>query len=304
MKKSIEDTVQHGRSQTVKEIKKSAFDFIAIAIVAALVLASLDVFNFVDITTINILDFVIGFVPYFLATILLTLDLYKKGVFVGKSTEKFKTIARSYSDLVNSLSGKQIKGLGPFCEKYNEDAIISLRTAILKEEGIHYDDFNDTFTLNNKTYPPLKTWTRKELLNSKYTKSQIKAIRFAKKAKVKGISVNIILSSINVSDPTNIGKGESELEKVALVSSIIKYLLSAMLMSLIAIKDISTWGWKSLIMVLFKVIYMFAKSFMSYFNGYDDVTISVANHITRKTDILKMYLEYVPQATVVEETET
>lgn len=304
MKKSVEDTIQHGKSQVIKELRKSAFDFIAVVIVAALVLASLDVFNLIDLNTMNIGDFVISWVPYFLATILLTLDLYKKGIFVGKSTNKFQTIVKSYSDLANSLSGKQIRDLGSFCEKYNEDALVNLRTSILKEEGISYDDFNATFTVNNNTYAPLKTWTKKELINAKYTKAQIKAIKLAKKAKVKGINVNILLSSINISDPTNIGKGETELERRVLISSVVKYLISTMLMSLIVIKDVTTWGWSSLIGVLFKVIYMFARSFMSYFNGYDDISVSVANHITRKTDILKMYLDYVPRITVTEEIET
>ena len=304
MKKSVEDTIQYGKSQTMKELKKSAFDFIAVVIVAALVLASLDVFNLIDLNTMNIGDFVVSWVPYFLATILLTLDLYKKGVFVGKSTDKFQTIAKSYSDLANSLSVKQIRDLGPFCEKYNEDALVNLRTSILKEEGISYDDFNSTFTVEDKTYAPLKTWTKEELITAKYTKAQIKAIKLAKKAKVKGINVNILLSSVNISDPTDIGRGEIELEKRILVSSVIKYLVSTMLMSLIVIKDITTWGWASLIGVLFKVIYMFARSFMSYFSGYDDITVSVANHVTRKTDILKMYLDYVPPVTVTEEIET
>ena len=304
MKKSIEDSVQNGRSQTIKELKKSAFDFIAVIIVAALVLASLDVFNLIDLNTMNLGDFVVSWVPYFLATILLTLDLYKKGVFVGKSTDKFQAIAKSYSDLANSLSGKQIRDLSTFCEKYNEDALVNLRTSMLKEEGISYDYFNSDFTIDGKTYAPLKTWTKEKLANDKYTKAQIKAIKLAKKAKVKGINVNILLSSINISDPTNIGRGETELEKRILVLSVVKYLVSTMLMSLIVIKDITTWGWASLIGVSFKVIYMFARSFMSYFDGYDDITVSVANHVARKTDILKMYLDYVPPAAVTEEIET
>lgn len=304
MRKSIEDTIQDGKSQTIKELKKSAFDFIAVIIVAALVLASLDIFNLIDLNTMFIGDFVVSWIPYFLATILLTTDLYKKGVFVGKSTDKFQTIAKSYSDLVNSLSGKQIRDLGPFCEKYNEDALVNLRTSILKEEGISYDDFNATFTVNDETYAPLKTWTKEELKNAKYTKGQIRAIKLAKKAKVKGINVNVLLSSINVSDPTNIGRGETELEKRVLISSAIRYLVSTFLMSLIIIKDITTWGWASLIGVSFKVIYTFARSFICYFNGYDVITVSVANHVTRKTDILKMYLDYVPPVTVTEEIET
>lgn len=294
MKKSIEDTVQNGRIETKRTLRNGVFDFVAIVIVMALALASLDVFDLVDIGDTNAGDFIISWVPYFLATILLTLDLYKKGVFIGKSTDKFKSIVSSYSDIVNGLSGEQIKGLAPFCEQYNDDALIALRTSILKEEGIAYDIFDKEFIKDEITYPPLKTWTRSQLLKGKYTRQQIKTIRAAKRATVRGINVNILLSSINIADPTDIGKGEEELQKRALASSVVTYLVTTALMSLIVIKDISTWGWASLIIVVFKVIYMFARSFMSYFLGYDDITVSVSNHITRKTDILKTYINYKP----------
>lgn len=303
LKMPIEEAVQNGKSKTMVELKKSAFDLIAVAIGAALVLASLDVFNLVDLGKMTIGEFVMSWVPYFLATTLLTMDMYKKGVFVGKSTAKFESVVESYSSLVNGLSGEQIKELGPFCERYNEEALINLRTAILKEEGITYEEFDSEFTVDDVKYDALKTWTRKELIAKNYTKAQIKAIRLAKRSKVRGINVNILLSSINISDPTNIGDGESELGKRAMTFSVIRQVTSTMLMSLIVIKDITTWGWASLIGILFKVIYMFARSFMNYFNGYDDITVSVANHITRKTDILKMYLNYVPEETVSEEIE-
>lgn len=300
MKRKIEDIVQDGKYKTASELKKSVFDVVAIAIVMAIVLASLDVFDLCDFTLMTFGDFVVGWVPYFLATILLTMDLYKKGVFVGKSTDKFIAIAKSYSGLVNDLSGKQIKELSTFCEKYNEDALVNLRTSILKEEGISYEDFDEGPVLDGIKRLPLKIWTKEELTNNKYTKAQIKAIAAAKKAKIKGINVNILLSSMSANDPTNIGKGEAELEKRILASSVFKYLISTLLMSLIAIKDISQWGWASLILVSFKVIYMFARSFMAYFNGYDNITVSIANHLTRKTDILKMYLDYTPE--VINET--
>lgn len=294
MNNSVEEFVQSSKYETTRELKKSAFDLVAIAIVAALVLAALDVFDLVDVSLINIGDFVISWVPYFLATILLTQDLYKKGVFVGKSTTKFASVTKAYSDLVNNLSGKQVEDLQPFCEDYNEKALISIRRSILKEEGIAYECFDKEFIYRDVTYKALKTMTKKELIDCGYNEVQIKAIRKAKKAKVKGINVNILLSSANIADPTNLGKGEADLGTRKLVSSILIYVLSTFLMSLIAIKDIATWGWASLITVLFKVIYMFARSFMSYFDGYDDITISVSNHIMRKTDILKMYLDYKP----------
>ena len=43
---------------------------------------------------------------------------------------------------------------------------------------------------------------------------------------------------------------------------------------------------------------------MSYFQGYNDITVSLTNHIARKIDILKMYLKYEPDGKEIENTQT
>lgn len=289
--KQLSDTLQDGKLKLKAELKKSIFDVVALAIIAALMLASLDAFDLVDLSSFDTFAFIVGWLPYFLASMLLSSDLYKKGVFVGKRTDKFESVANSYNELVSSLTGQQIRDLTPFCKQYNEEALVNLRTSILKEGGIDYSLFEEK----------LKVLTKEQLLREGYNKEQIKAIKFAKKARVKGINVNILMSSMDLADPTNIGKGEQELEKQNFTFSIIKYLASTILMSFIVTKDISAWGWSSLIGTSFKVMYVFAKSFMSYFAGYDNMTISVLNHIARKTDILKTYVDYIPQSAVEEE---
>lgn len=306
--RKVEDKLQQAKLNANDGLKKHIFDWVAAIIIVSLIAASLDVFGLVSFNTLNFVEFLISWFPYFAAAILLHTDLYKKGIFVGKGTNKFSSVVENYSGIANSLTGEQIKGLYPFCEKYNEDAKQTIQTQILRKEGLAFKDFDEEFieTVDNEEIKrlPLKILDKKQLLELNYTKRQIKAIFKAKRVRVKGISVNILLSSMNVSDVTYIGDDEKSLQSKQIITSAIKYMFTTLLLSVLAIKNIGDWGWVGLILTLFKVAYLFAGCCMSYFKGYDDVTINLANHFTRKSDILKMYLNYVPEASeeVVYET--
>lgn len=296
--KKVEDNLQNAKFAVNDGIKKYVYDIIAIVILLSLIAASLDLFGLIDFKTVNIVSFLIGWFPYFAAAMLLRTDLYKKGVFIGKKTDKFCAVARTYSELANSLSGEQLKGLYPFCEEYNSNAKQAIQTQILKAEGLTYEEYNEDWieTVDGVDVQrsALKTCTKQELLERKYTKTQIRAIKKAKRAKVYGISVNILLSTIAVKDVTYIGNDEKSLQIKQIAASAIKYILCTVALSFIAIKDTISFGWLSVILILFKVTYLFAGSCISYFRGYDDITIHLVNHFTRKTDILKMYLNVAP----------
>ena len=146
-----------------------------------------------------------------------------------------------------------------------------------------------------KELPPLKTCSKKFLIQKGYNKAQIKVIKTAKNLHVHGINVSILLSSINVRDVTRIGDDEKTLQTKHMISSTLLYALSTLLLSIMAVKDIGEWGWMGLILTLFKVAYLFAGSYTSYFKGYDNITINLVNHFRRKIDILKMYLDYKPE---------
>lgn len=288
----MEDKLQDGKTSISGEIKKSIFDWIAAVIVLALIAVSLDVFGLIELNNINVLEFFIGWFPYFATSMLLNTDFYKKGVFVGKRSDKFINILKQYSDVANTITGKQIRGLYDFCENYNKNAIKAIQTEKLRKEGMSYEEFEYGYKDESKNVDikPLKILSKKEMLYYGYTANQYSMVKKAKKVKVVGINVNILLSTMNIKDPTNIGSGEKVLARRHVLFSMTKYILSTLLMSIIAIKSISDWGWVGLILILFKVIYMFAGSYMSYFKGYDDATISLSNHFLRKTDILKMYI--------------
>ena len=288
---NFEDKLQGVKIGASQGIKKHIFDWVSAIIIVALIAACMDVFSLIDFKTIDLLEFFISWFPYFAAAILLHNNLYKKGVFVAKGTEKFIKTIEAYSDIANSLSGEQIKKLYPFCDKYNEDVKKSMQTQTLRKEGVTFEEFE----YGTKELPALKTCNRKFLIEKGYNKAQIKAIKTAKNLHVHGINVSILLSSINVKDVTLIGDDEKTLQTKQIISSTLRYALSTLLLSIMAVKDISEWGWMGLILTIFKVMYLFAGSYMSYFKGYDNITMSLVNHFSRKIDILKMYLDYKPE---------
>ena len=296
---NIADTVQTTQKQVKDGLKQYIYDIVALIIIAAIVTSSLNALGFVDLSDENVrqqvLDILIEFVPYFMAAILLNINMYQKGVFVGKNTELYKGTALYYSKVIEKLSGKQIEGLDNFCKEYNEKALKDIQEQILKKEGLSYERFVNEYTIDNKTYKAYISCTEEELKNDGLNDNQIKVIVKAKNTNIKGISSNLLLSSINVADRTDIGSDEKTLAKVANISSTIRLAFSTLCMSLIAIKNIQDWGWSVLILVIFKVAYVAAKSYMSYFKGYNNITVDLRNHISRKTDILKMYLNYVPE---------
>lgn len=288
---NFEDKLQGVKIGASQGIKKHIFDWISAIIIVALIAACMDVFSLIDFKTIDLLEFFISWFPYFAAAILLHNNLYKKGVFVAKGTEKFIKTIEAYSDIANSLSGEQIKKLYPFCDKYNEDVKKSMQTQTLRKEGVTFEEFE----YGTKELPALKTCNRKFLIEKGYNKAQIKAIKTAKNLHVHGINVSILLSSINVKDVTRIGDDEKTLQTKQIISSTLHYASSTLLLSIMAVKDITEWGWMGLILTIFKVMYLFAGSYMSYFKGYDNITMSLVNHFSRKIDILKMYLDYKPE---------
>ncbi len=291
--KRVEDKLQDSKVNVKNELKKSIFDWVAAGIVVAIVAAALDIFDIADPTKTDWGQFLIGWLPYFLAAMLLNTDLYKKGIFVGKGTSKFITVATAYSDIANSLSGEQIKNLAPFCDEYNIEALKEIQRNILRKEGVTYEAFENGVD----DVPPLKTLTKIQLLTLGYNVEQYKVIKKAKRVNIKGISVNVLLSSINTRDITNLGFGEHALASSQYGIMAIKYIVTTLIMSLIAVKDITQWGWAGIVIVIFKVTYLAGASYMSYFKGYDDATISLTAHLTRKTDILKQYLNYIPKQT-------
>jgi hypothetical protein len=58
---------------------------------------------------------------------------------------------------------------------------------------------------------------------------------------------------------------------------------------MMGVKDVLEWGWMGAFLLLFKMLYILCRSYMKYFEGFDDINIRLVNHISRKTDVLKEF---------------
>lgn len=266
-------------------IKKYIYDIVTVVILVAILAASLHIFGITDFSNKESLSvFLMDWLPFFIAAILLNANLYQKGIFVGKSQTVYTKVLNVYNTHVNAFTGKDLDVLPEFCEYYNNKALTSLQRSILKVESISLERFEDG-TENEKA---LRLLTKKELID-KYGKSIAKVVIKAKRVKIKSICVNGLLSHNNVKDPTDLGKSEKSMTTAANIKSTIKYLMSTALMSIIVVNDLSTWGWLNLFVLLFKISFLLAKTIMAYYKGYNNTTVDLVAHIARKVDIFKEF---------------
>lgn len=286
---NVEKQYTDGTQKLNRGIKRYIFDIIAAVIILAIIAATLHIFDVYDMSNPEeIKSFFVDWVPYFLASILLNGDLYEKGIFVGKSVKEYIDAKHAYSEKVSTIDGHKLSKVTDFCIYYNTESLISLRKAILKEQGLSYEQFDKEYKTKDATYPGLKTWTE-EKLKSELTSEQVDAVLQAKKVKVKGINTNLLLGNEDVNDPTNIGLTEKQLTMRRNIWITIRYLFMTGLMSVLFIKDITKWRWGGLLEVLFKLTFVVARALMSYLKGYTDTVVHHTNHLIRKTDILQIF---------------
>lgn len=282
------DGAEHVTEATLKTknfIKSNIFDVLAALLIVSMFFLGLGALGLVDLTWRSLLDAIIGFVPFYVSMQLLNINYYTKGVFKGKSTELYTTAIDDYSSVANSLTGQQQDSIYEFCEYYNAKALEQLQTSILKRVSISYD----LFVNGNKDVTPLILMTKKELL-SHYNKDIVKVIMKAKRAHVKGISANILLSNVQSIDNTDIGKNEKEMRNTRLGIGAVVSFITMILLCLITLKDIQQWGWLIAAFVLFKMMFVLVRAYIEYFNAYTDITVGLVNHLARKSDILKQFI--------------
>lgn len=284
----IEETYQNTAEKLGNAIKTYLFDIIAFFIIIALLVLQLGAVTLETLTWENCAAIIAEAIPFFLFAMLLDTNYYKKGMFVGKGEQKYIRAVESYNTIA-SLSGEELTVLPQFCAEYNKEALILLQKGILEHAVIDIDKFNNEYTdENGNVCQPIKTLTRKELI-AKYGKERAKLILQAKHARCKGLTATELMSSRKTDDNTDIGESEIVVEKKHNGVAAIGWWIGLFLITLITINDITTWGWATIGLVAFKIIYIAARSYMSYFNGYNDITVNVVSHFARKVDVLQQF---------------
>lgn len=298
--KTIENRVQQGTNTAVSILKNRMFDFIAVGLLIAMLALNLGVIELRQITLLSIANILLECVPFYLTSVLLSVNFYHKGAHTGKNTANFIATSRQYSKIVVDLTGKEVEMLPDFCSEYNENTLKRMRTNILKRASISYERFDcETVDEKGNTLAPLKILTKRELLTM-YSDERVNIILAAKRMKVKGINENLLLGNNNVEDSTDMGDDERTMDSRNTKQSASAYLIATVLLALIGIKDVLEWGWAGLLITAFKLIYILCSSYMKHFRGYNDITIHLLNHIARKTDVLKQFKHWFENKTATE----
>ena len=273
------------KSKLQNGIKSKMFDLIAAAILITLIALSLGIIERRVITFAELGNIIIECVPFFFAAMLLNDNFYKKGLFTGKTSDNFVEACKQYCSLAVNLTGEQIDVIDDFCHEFNDEALIKLQLTYLKRASVSYERFNK----GTENHEPLRIMSKKALEHM-YGKERTKWILKARNAKIKGLHANTLLGTADTDDITDIGKTESQLAKSRTITSVIWYFVTTLILSFIAVKNVSEWGWFGIALVVFKCVFILCRSYMSYFDGYNDVTVHLVHNISRKIDILKQFL--------------
>ena len=287
---SINDiaTELNSNSKTLaNKVRTHIFDFIAVGLVVAVGLLSLGAVELRDIGK-EIWSILLEAVPFYLGSIALALNFYKKGVYAAKSTQTFIDTVKHYSTQISKLTGRQIQKLNDFCLNYNRRALRLRQESILRDAAISFEAFDEGITNELGVQPPLKTLTKDEL-TKRYGSVICCAVLKAKKVTIKGISPNNILGNMNTDDITDLGKNEQEMLKYRSTEYSVVYFASIIVMSLMGVKEILEWGWMGAFLTMFKLLYILCRSYMKYFEGFDDISVSLVNHLSRKSDVIKEF---------------
>lgn len=268
-------------------IKSKAFDLVSICIIVAMTVLSLGIVELRDVTWKEIGNILVENIPFYVAATFLSVTYYTKGAFSGKLSEAFKNAQKYYSELASNLTGAELKLLPQFCDEYNNKTRSEMQRTLLHSVAITFEEFDE----GTKEIAPLKTFSKKDLID-KYGKDVAKVILKCKKIEVKGIYPNVLLGNLHSNDNTDLGNNESELKAKRTGKYILMYAFSVFSLSLIAVKDVVEWGWYGALITLFKVLYIAAVAYFKFYDGYEDLTVNVPNHLCRKSDLLKEFKHY------------
>ena len=285
----IANEIHDNNNQLAKMAKDRAFDLIAVGLVFSVALISLGAIELRNITVKEVLNLLLEAVPFYLASVTLSLNFYKKGVYTAKATEQFINTVKSYSHRVNQLTGHMLDCINDFCSDYNLAAIKLKQQAILYTVAISYERYNDvSYDKDGNEIKPLRQLSKKEIVKL-YNERVADKVMEANEITIKGLNPNTLLGSNDNWDITDLGQTEQELLKKRSNSYIGGNAISILLLTVMTIKDIIEWGWEGIFLVIFKLVFILCRCYMKYFEGFEDITQKVSNYISRKIDIIKQF---------------
>ena len=224
----------------------------------------------------------------FLIGILINRAFELQGITEGDREERVQSAMTHHARMVDQVA-PYIDRLDDWCDRKNREALRSGRVRILAERGMKYSDYFDEEGMTREFR------VDEEKMNNRYLrKLEVKRIRCYYKAlslKLTPLTSGVLTSEGGrYGDPYYLGRSKPEYTKESSREDVISKILLSVLFGYYGIALIADWSvatliWKALQIVVFLVIGSLKKT-----QSFQFVTDEFRGRITKKTNILQMFL--------------
>lgn len=194
---------------------------------------------------------------------------------VSKYNElKAKIVEEDYHEYANE-----------FCQEYAKEEQIRTRTRILANVGITHATYLDRYIALDakelaKKYPSL-------------SKNEISAIVKANSVERIVLTPEMLLKRGRAGDGRNpLGRSPEARKNIHLVSTVIRLIASATLISLFAAEVLVSPTWQKFVEAAFKAVIITFQGAMGYRFGFDNIVSYSSDYITDQTDLLDQLIKF------------
>ena len=224
----------------------------------------------------------------FLIGIIINRAFELQGITEGDREERVQNAMACHARMVDQVA-PYIDRLDDWCDQKNREALRAQRVRILAERGMKYSDYFDEEGMT------LEFKVNEERLHNRYLrKIEVKRIRCYYKAlslKLTPLTSGVLTSEGGrYGDPYYLGRSKPEYTRESSREDVISKILLSVLFGYYGIALIANWSvatliWKALQIVVFLVIGSLKKT-----QSFQFVTDEFRGRITKKTNILQMFV--------------
>ena len=199
-----------------------------------------------------------------------------------------------YNECKESIKDKGIQRyLASYCQHYEQCEIKDVRTDILVQAGISYDDFEKKYLSRDKT--SIK-------LDANLSEREKTAIIAALKVKPINITPDMFLKRGRGSTRrVPLGDAPERVQRDVFIRKAITALATSLLTAQLAFDIISEPPIAMMATVLVKLLPVILNAFFGYKFGYDHITVNTVDYITDQTDFLNQFMRWVDDENIDKE---
>lgn len=264
-------------------LKKWIFDLVALVIIGASFLLE---FGELSPNEFNLWSWIGDTLVFFFCAMSLSSVYYSKGIYKAEGLDKYIQAVEEYSKAA-TISGSARSLLPLFCKEYTETALKDMQDALLSRACISLDEFYLPRKKGDEELPAILTMENKDI-TAEFGKSRSKWIIKAKRIRVKGLTVDDLMSDQITHDPTRLPTRKGLKTRFSIQNATM-YLFIGVFIAWFGIKLAQDFSIAAFAWFFFRVAMMAGRALTAYLTGYEDISTRWKDTLIKKTDILRQF---------------